>query len=139
MIKIIDKSVLLEFITKQNTRRIRQVSFDFYKNSPNDDYIALGIYQGNILIGVTAGAYISEFGITLVDEQFRNQGHGTSLMKAKIKHFVDKNIVYTTMVAEDNICSRKLCAACGMVELSRSIATRRHGEEYTVITFKVNE
>lgn len=137
MIRKINRHQLTSFIRDQNSKRIRQVSFDFYQTSPEIDFISLGIYSNENLIGVTAGAYTNQFGITLIDINERNKGHGTSLLQHKINHFLSENIKYKTLVAEDNIISRKMCDKCNMLEIDRYKAIRRNNEEYNVITYSV--
>jgi len=102
--------VLVDFVINQNSKRIRQTSVDFYRNATElKDFVAFGIYNEKELIGVTAGAFTNQFGITLVDEAFRNQGLGTFLLRNKIDHFRNKGLQYKTLVAEDNHQSKRMC------------------------------
>lgn len=106
----ITKKDLVDFIINQNSKRIRQTSVDFYRNATElKDFVAFGIYHEDKLFGVTAGAFSNQFGITLVDEQFRNMGYGTFLLQHKINHFRRIRIPYRTLVAEDNRQSRRMC------------------------------
>lgn len=134
-IREISSKVLLDFIRLQNTKRIRQTSFEFYQNATDAEFVAFGLFLENALIGVTAGAYTNQFGITLVDEAYRNKGHGTMLLAEKITRFKAMGKDYITLVAEDNALSRRMCDKCSMKEIGRQTFKRKGNEEYVAITY----
>lgn len=134
-IEEITSKVMLTFVRQQNTKRIRQISFDFYQNATNDEFVAFGLFLNDVLIGITAGAYTNQFGITVVDEAFRNKGYGTMLLAEKIARFKAMGKDYITLVAEDNLLSRRMCDKCEMREIARQKFIRKGTEEYTAITF----
>jgi len=125
----ITKKDLIDFVINQNSKRIRQTSVDFYRNATElKDFVAFGLYNEKELIGVTAGAFTNQFGITLVDEAFRNQGLGTFLLKNKINYFRGKKIQYHTLVAEDNLQSRKMCEKTHLLIDGITEGTRSSGK-----------
>jgi len=125
----ISKKDLVDFVLRQNTKRIRQTSIDFYRHTDDEkDFISLGIYQDSILFGVTAGAFSNQFGITLIDEQFRNKGYGTLLLQHKINFFREKKISYRTLVAEDNLQSRRMCEKVKLSIVDITEGTRSSGK-----------
>ncbi len=125
----ITKTDLVDFVINQNSKRIRQTSVDFYRNATElKDFVAFGIYHEDKLFGVTAGAFSNQFGITLVDEQFRNKGHGTFLLRNKINHFRERKIQYRTLVAEDNAQSRKMCEKTNLLVDGITEGTRSSGK-----------
>jgi hypothetical protein len=136
-IKVISGKTTVEFIRKQNTGRIRQVSCDFYRNANEHDFISLGLYsERGTLLGISSSSWDSQYGITLIRTINKNKGYGKMLLTEKVKRFKDKNIPYKTLVADDNEPSKKMCLSVGLTEIKRETLTRRNGEQqYIGITF----
>lgn len=133
-IKEITSKDMIRFVKDQNTKRIRQVSINFYENANPNDFVSLGLFINDELIGISAGAFSNQFGITVVCESQRNKGYGTLLLSEKIKAFHKRNTHYITLVAEDNLLSRRMCEKCQMKEINRQTFTRQTGP-YQAITF----
>jgi GNAT superfamily N-acetyltransferase len=125
---------MLEFIHTHGNRRITQAAFDFYKDINNGFF---GTFENDgdgkeaKMIGLSlSGLHGNDVihSITVVHTDFRNKGIGTKLLQEKIDMISQFGYNYSTVVAEDNQPSLRICQKSSLKEVERVKMTRKGGE-----------
>lgn len=133
---------ILRFIQNHGDRHITQEAFDYYKDETNPFYGCFEwadekfdgvsfLAKRRILVGLSFSAVVDgvvKYSITVVHRNFRNQGIGTNLLKKKLASLEKSGYTYSTLVAEDNAPSNRMCEKSGLQEVERIRLRRRRGK-----------
>lgn len=129
---------LMNFIKVHGDKRITKDAFAYYKNPDN---LVLGgfEYGEEGLIGVSLSGLLENqivFSITVVHKDYRNRGIGTKLLRAKIAQIERQGLTYSTVVAEDNQPSLRICEKAEMKRSGESVGVRKSGKYLRILLNK---
>ena len=130
---LINRQRVIEFIHTYGDHHITQEAFSYYQD-PNSPGILILAYEDEHLVGLS-GSKIGEgnvisYSITVVHPEYRNRGIGTKLLRQKMSCLDGE---YRSIVAADNVASRRICEKAGLVVTSSACRKRRDGS-YEALT-----